>query len=265
MEIPKIIHQIWLQGEGEIPDKFKNNIDTIKKMHQSWKYILWDDIQIISLLRKKTKLIDTYYRLIYLHQKVDFARYVILYYHGGIYIDMDVQLIKSFEQLLNSYKNYDLVVSEINCNEFEGLIVCRKPKCINNGIIFSKPKIDIIKMIIKHIIKNPECKPYFNKQICIQETTGPALFSNIIYENLNNRIKILPPEYLEPCVFNICNTTANTVALHKHNISWCSKRMKNFLLFYIQNKLLLIILCCIGLLIFGYRIYVFINKRPISN
>ena len=41
-EIPKIIHQIWLQGERDIPDKYKPDIKKLVELNRDFSYYLWD-------------------------------------------------------------------------------------------------------------------------------------------------------------------------------------------------------------------------------
>ena len=121
MSIPKIIHQIWLQGEIDIPKKYLSKTQRIKDMHQTWKYYFWDDVSIVDLLSKNTIWLNTYHKLNYLHQKVDYARYIILYIYGGVYIDMDVKMVKPLDSLLQKYIGYDFIVSRLNLNYYEAV------------------------------------------------------------------------------------------------------------------------------------------------
>jgi mannosyltransferase OCH1-like enzyme len=40
--IPKKIHQIWI-GQKELPEKYKNFSEGIKKLHGDFEHILWTD------------------------------------------------------------------------------------------------------------------------------------------------------------------------------------------------------------------------------
>lgn len=237
--IPHIIHQIWIQGENNIPDKFKENVLKIKKMHLQWHYILWDDIAIINLLRNNKKLIDTYYKLDYLHQKVDFARYVILYLYGGIYIDMDAYTVKPLDSLFEKFKEYDLIVSKLDLNSVENYVSCNHNECLNNGVIISKKNSKCMFNIIKHIMNNLKCEYKLTKSICINDTTGPKMFTTIINKfKHTEKVLILDYEWLEPCKSNsnICNDTENTYVKHEHELSWCSENMTLFNYYYYNYK-----------------------------
>lgn len=246
---PKILHQIWLQGSGNIPEKYKENIQQNQKINPGWKYELWDDIKIINLLRENDEWINTYYQLEYLHHKVDFARYVILYKFGGAYVDMDAKIIKPLNNIINQFKDYDLIVSKVNSNMIENYFHCQHSTCINNGIIIAKPDNIIMKKLIDSISKNPKCDILSTKITCIQAITGPSKFTKIIYKNKNNKIKVLDPEYLEPCVLDICNVTNNTHVIHRHEGSWYSSTLRQLAVLYLKYKWLfyicIIIIICI--------------------
>lgn len=254
MDFPKIIHQIWLQGETDMKEIHTNYSNKIKSYHKKWKYELWDDIKIITLLRKTPELIKTYYKLEYLHHKVDFARYIILNTFGGVYIDIDVEIVKPLDFLINQYKAYDLILSKIGLSKAESNIFCRMDVCINNGIIFAKPKSKPLSAIIDYIVKNPVCKFYDTKIACINNITGPVMFSNII-SKFKNSIIVLPHEYLEPCVLDKCNITENTYLIHKQDGSWYSDNQRMITNLYINYKYYFLILICFIILLCCLSIY----------
>ena len=251
MTFPKIIHQIWIQGQDNIPTKFHKYVNQIKSMHNindGWQYILWDDLKIISFLRQHKKLIDTYYKLEYLHQKVDFARYVILYIFGGIYIDMDAYTVKPLDNLFEKFKDYNLIVSKMDMNKFEKYVMQYH---INNGIIISKKGSVVLKDLIDIVINNPDCKSYHNKMNCILSTTGPYVFTQVMEKHLkkkNKEIIALENYYLEPCILNICNVTKDTYIKHTHEGTWYSNKIKSVGQMYLRNRnvaYFLLILCLI--------------------
>jgi len=233
---PHIIHQIWLQGQDNIPEKYHKNIEQNIKHQQSWEYILWDDIKIINLLRNQKEWIDTYYKLEYLHHKVDFARYIILYVYGGAYIDMDAKIIKPLDAITNQFNNYDLIISKVNSNILENYIHCGYNTCFNNGILIAKKNNIILKKMIESVINEPKCSNLSTKITCIQTITGPRKFTKIIHDNMNNKIKILDPEYLEPCVLDVCTVTNNTHIIHNHEGTWYSSNLRDLAVIYLQNK-----------------------------
>ena len=99
--IPKIIHQIWFQGENNIPDFHKKYQNICKTMYSNWEYMFWDNDSITNLITENYPHLLFYYNYFpHLVQKVDLARYIILNHYGGCYVDMDVECLKPIDNLL---------------------------------------------------------------------------------------------------------------------------------------------------------------------
>lgn len=239
--IPKIIHQIWFQGSNSVPDKFIPKMAKIKSYHPDWTYIVWDDSSITKLIHN-SQLLSTYNKFTYLHQKVDFAKYVILYKIGGIYIDVDVDIIKPLTSLILENSEFDFIVSKINLNWFESMFCCRKSYCLNNGIIISKAGEIVLAKLIKAITLLKPCEKSVSKFVCIQNTTGPTIFTKVILANLHPKIKLLDPIYLEPKILNIGKISPQTYTIHQHEGSWYNPKFKNLGTFYIRYKRLIYLL-----------------------
>lgn len=243
--IQKNIHQIWIQGEHYLPDEYKVNVVKLRSIHPTWKIYFWDEIQFLSLIKDEPFFIEKYYQFTYLHQKVDFAKLVILFLYGGIFIDTDTEIVKPLDALFRQVEEYDFVISytsSSNKYSIENLFVCNKwSGCYNNGIIIARKHAGILKYLYGAM--ETECNLYF-KPACITYTTGPVIFNKLVKayianENIPNksRILVLDSDYLEPCVFDKCDVTDNTYILHKHKLSWVDDNSKYILDFiYSQNR-----------------------------
>jgi mannosyltransferase OCH1-like enzyme len=249
-KIPRIIHQLWLQTERYVPKLFKDYSTKIKEINGDFKYVFWDENTILDLIKDNEKYMKTYYSFSYMHQKIDFAKYIILYTFGGIFIDMDAYTIRKLSDLYTLktdsgkiIENYDVVVSYITGNSIESMFMCRQTKCVNNGNILCKPGADFMKYMINEIINGDGCGDFTPKMICIQNTTGPILINSLIkkYDGPSD-IKILDAEYLEPCIKNDCKTTKNTYILHKHAQTWIDGPIQKVVDFYFNNKILILII-----------------------
>tara|TARA_R110002167_G_scaffold23281_3_gene82713 strand:- start:52 stop:819 length:768 start_codon:yes stop_codon:yes gene_type:complete len=95
--IPKIIHYCWLSGE-DYPENIKNNIASWKVILPDYEFILWD--------RKRFDLPKS----VWIQQALennkfafasDFIRLHAVYTYGGIYLDADIEILKSFDDLLH--------------------------------------------------------------------------------------------------------------------------------------------------------------------
>lgn len=94
--IPKKIHYCWF-GKGEKPDLIKRNIEKWKQLCPDYEIIEWNESNYDF-----TK--NQYMKQAYEKKKwafvSDYARLDIIYNHGGIYIDTDVDMFKRPDELL---------------------------------------------------------------------------------------------------------------------------------------------------------------------
>ncbi len=133
MPIPKIIHQIWIQGYDYLPEKLKNKHNLIKKFNPNYQVILWDNVMIDSLLYKYPNIHNVYNNIPNFTGKVkinpsksDIARLLILYEFGGFYIDIDYYCPKSLDELYD--QDDQLVVSNSAYVVLKYLPLKYKPK-----------------------------------------------------------------------------------------------------------------------------------------
>lgn len=89
-----LIHQIWFQGEKNLPNRYKPWKDRWVSLADEYK--LWDAVEIEELIKEHLHPSYLTLYLDYQHdiQRIDFAKYVILYLRGGVYCDMDMQLVQ---------------------------------------------------------------------------------------------------------------------------------------------------------------------------
>lgn len=94
--IPKIIHYCWF-GRGEKPDSVKRYIDTWKQYCRDYEIMEWneDNFDVSQNVFSKEAYQAKKWAFV-----TDYARLKILYEHGGIYMDTDVEVCKSLDQLL---------------------------------------------------------------------------------------------------------------------------------------------------------------------
>lgn len=94
--IPKKIHYMWLGGT-EIPDGLQQCIESWKRFCPDYEIIRWDESNYD--VHKNQFIADAYVNGKF-GMVPDYARLEILYEHGGIYFDTDVELKKNIDDLL---------------------------------------------------------------------------------------------------------------------------------------------------------------------
>lgn len=94
MAIPKIIHYCWF-GKGEMPEKEKSCVDTWKDFFPHYELKLWneDNFDYNSCRFAKQAYENKKYAFV-----SDYARAKVLYEYGGLYMDTDVKVLKSFPE-----------------------------------------------------------------------------------------------------------------------------------------------------------------------
>jgi mannosyltransferase OCH1-like enzyme len=109
MTIPKIIHNIWIQGYEHLPDDIREKHLKIKKMNPDWDFIIWDEKMILEILKKHPKIYNVYKNINSysgfignMASRSDIARYVIMKEFGGLYYDMDFDCISPLDELFQS-------------------------------------------------------------------------------------------------------------------------------------------------------------------
>lgn len=112
MAIPKTIHYCWLGGNPK-PKSVLKCIESWKKLCPDYEIIEWneDNLNISSHLYSKQA-----YDMKAWAFATDYFRLWVVYTHGGIYLDTDVQIIKSFDPLLENkgfmgFESEDIVAS----------------------------------------------------------------------------------------------------------------------------------------------------------
>lgn len=94
--IPKKIHYCWF-GRNPLPEDAQKCIESWRKFLPDYEVIEWneDNFDVNSI----TYTTDAYNAKKYAFVS-DYARFKILYEHGGLYFDTDVEVIKSFDDII---------------------------------------------------------------------------------------------------------------------------------------------------------------------
>lgn len=95
--IPKKIHYCWLSGDP-MPRKIRRCMDTWRKVMPEYELKLWSkdtfDINQVPFVREACEKRKWAFA-------ADYIRMYALYHEGGIYLDSDVRVLKTFDPLLN--------------------------------------------------------------------------------------------------------------------------------------------------------------------
>lgn len=172
MKIPKIFHQVWFdfkEGNGyEFPEAFEKYRESWLILHPEWEYRLWTEDDFLKILPQE--LTELYYSYNKMIKKVDFAKFVILFQFGGVYIDCDEECLKNIEELMGEY---DVVLA------FDYKIDKFVPNMsIINSFFASIPNHPLFSYLID------ACPKFKDNWVC--HATGPTFIGKQFYEYYNN-------------------------------------------------------------------------------
>lgn len=216
MKIPKIIHYCWFGG-NPLPEKVKNCIKSWKKYCPDYEIIQWNETNYNV---NKIRYIKEAYESGKWAFVSDYARLDVVYQYGGIYLDTDVELVKSPDNLLE--ESMFLAIEKQNCQ-------------INTGLGFGAEKENLLLyqlMELYHNISFIKEDGTLNVIACPRYTTDFFLKRGYQLKDQNQRIEnclILSSEYFCPMDFQtgVINMTEHTVGIHWFEASWFEKEDKN--------------------------------------
>lgn len=106
--IPKKIHRLWL-GPNPMPDKYVRYGEQFKEMNPDWEYIDWNTDNLPDIINAdiwenignmpKSSITMDPQRAIAV-QRADVLGYEIIYKHGGIYFNCDIEPLRPMDELI---------------------------------------------------------------------------------------------------------------------------------------------------------------------
>lgn len=217
--IPKIIHYCWFGGRP-LPEDVTRYINTWKVKCPNYTIVQWNENNFdIST--------NTFVEQAYKNKSwafvSDYARLKALYDFGGIYLDTDVEVLKSFDILLDNKSfmcaesNYSICTATIGAekgSEFikELMLLYNNKSFIYDGKENTKPNSKIV----------------FD---FISEVDGYK-FSNEIFKTSD--YTIYPATYFSPinCYTLKSNITDETYSIHWYKGTWKSAKERNKDIFF---------------------------------
>ena len=214
--IPKVIHYIWLGG-NPLPPMVLKCMETWKKFCPDWEIKRWDESNLDID-------INPYCRQAYDAKKYAFAsdvlRFKVLKDNGGVYLDVDVELLKPLDDLLEqtAFAGFEM-----------GSVLC-----VNPGLVFGSEKDG---KIVSEVVANYENDNFlksdgaFNYEtVCEKVTRHLVAQYGLKVENYFQQfpdITIYPTEYFCPLNSSTKNCdylTDNTYSKHLYLASWVPKQ-----------------------------------------
>lgn len=212
--IPQKIHYCWF-GRNPLPEDAQKCIASWRKFFPDYEIIEWneDNFDVNSIPYTAQAYAEKKYAFV-----SDYARFRILYEHGGLYFDTDVEVIKPFDDILEA-------------GGFMGReLTAIKGGAVNPGLGLGIEKghpiyQQILEEYMKYSFLNPDGT--LNLKTVVSYTTEILeRFGLVSSDNLQNLkgIKIYPSDYFNPLddLTGKLRITSNTHSIHWFSKSWLS-------------------------------------------
>lgn len=203
--IPKIIHYCWLSNDP-FPEKIQQCIDSWKKVLPNYEFIRWDtkrfDINSVPYVKEAFK--QKKYAFC-----ADYIRVYALYTMGGIYLDSDVMVYKTFDPFLN-YKSF----SSIEYHYYLTYAHTSNKKERLVGIEAAVLGAEKGEQWAKDVMDYLGNQNFSNKKSDLEKNIMPRVIARIlnkdygfkyfpVFQKLDNGFMIFPPEVFSskaPCI-----------------------------------------------------------------
>lgn len=222
--IPKIIHLCWLSGDP-YPTKISKCLSSWEKQLPDYKVMLWDTNRFD--LNSSVWVRQAFEKKKYAFA-ADYIRFFALYHFGGIYLDSDVEVLRSFDDLL----------------DLPYFIGAEKAQTPEAAIMGAEKGCDWIKQCLDYY----QDRPFVNEDGSLNIQTLPDIMIAQIEkikpirvlsleDSLNIRGLDMQKEFLEfndaffsPKVFDSreVEITPYTYAIHHYQNSWFSPKAKAY-------------------------------------
>lgn len=217
--IPKIIHYCWLSNDP-IPSNLQNYMDSWKKYLPDYEFIHWNfDRFDKSSSRWVSEAFDNKKYAF----AADYIRLYALYHYGGIYLDMDVEVLKSFNPFLQlktmmgwQYgKGNGLEVAAFGVEQHSSWVKLCLDTYEGRPFVLPDGSWDIMQPLPLQIEKALLENGYDLVSVC-------SLEDAMKIDETSRKIAIFPATLFSPKSFadGLIRTTADTYSIHHFAGSW---------------------------------------------
>lgn len=210
--IPKIIHYCWF-GRKPMPERNRACIESWKRYCPDYQIIEWNEDNYDLA---KNRYMKQAYEAGKYGYVPDYARIDLLYNHGGIYMDTDVELVRSLDDLLclnayTSFEEYPTINFGGGSGSEKGFALLKEILDFRENIEFRKPDGSLNMATCGYYESVPLEKAGLRLDGTLQNVRGLTVF---------------PSDYFHPksSVTGRTRLTEHTYSIHQFNWSWVEGR-----------------------------------------
>ena len=207
--IPRVVHQIWLQGldhlQSKYPHKFNWTKTITENLDSSWTHTIWSEKELLPLVNEVPGLRKIWDEAPNFACQADIGRLLILHKYGGLYLDIDYIVIKDFTFLFTPEVQF-LCVRLDTLKPYE-----REYIDYNNAVLACVPEFYLIETWLKKIIEDGPFRSgrdkhkYHTSYQYTARVTGFLRFNQLLKANIDTldpTIRIVSNTMMEPLTLN---------------------------------------------------------------
>jgi len=194
--VPLIMHRMWRDdsiidnNNNDLPTNWTTAFAHCQKIYheKNWTTILWTDESLLSFIKKEyPSFLPVYESYPYNIQRVDAARYFILYHFGGVYLDLDIGC--------KSNRDLTALVNTMSHLNKTAMLPQTQPFGFSNDVMFASKRSPFFKEVMEALPSKNKWQgtPY----LTVMYSTGP-MFISLVYNRLlaeqQKDILVISPE-----------------------------------------------------------------------
>ena len=213
MSIPKIIHYCWLSDEP-YPELVQRCMQSWKEKLPDYEFMLWDmnrfNVHSVPWVEQACSVKKWAFA-------ADYIRLYALYNYGGIYLDSDVEVLKSFDELLDRPYFFG---REHTPDRIEN------QDSVEAATFGAETGLPFLKIAMAFY----ETHDFCDRNGFLDSTTLPTVMAMVLRDN---PLEIFSMDYFSPKNTRTLelNITKNTYCVHHFNGSWHSIAQQKYVMF----------------------------------
>jgi mannosyltransferase OCH1-like enzyme len=158
--VPRTIHHIWI-GPDPLPADHKAWIKSWERNHPRWEFRLWTEDNLPSDPIRSEVL----ERLRAPVERADILRLEVLFRHGGVYVDADVECLRQIDEMLGDSRF---------------VAVCLKPGQVTNTFIASVPQHPLLERALRELRPMETYWTLSSPKEQLKQVAGPPLLRRLV-------------------------------------------------------------------------------------
>jgi mannosyltransferase OCH1-like enzyme len=183
-----------------VPGHYENFVRKVKNLNLKWNYMFFDDDDILDFIQMKMpEYYGTFCELSGKIQQIDFFRYLAIYYYGGVYLDLDIDLVRGLDDF--SDMDYNCVFPIEVKGAGDHILASQGVSLIGNYAFYAPKGHPFLKKIIDNIVTQripddvirsaQENHTDDSRDVYVYYRTGPMLVSQsyVDYQKEQNDVR----------------------------------------------------------------------------